>query len=62
MWLYFESRPASTAGPEMVMFDVEKGKGVRAIAESLRSKNLIRKIGPFVLGYEFFYSPQSIKA
>jgi len=61
-WLIFESRGAKAAKAQPVLFDVEKGKGVRAIAEALKLKGIIRKQWPFVLQYEFFFFPQSLKA
>jgi len=62
VWLYFESRPETAAENRAVLFDVEKGRGVRAIAEGLRAKAIIPKMWPFVLRYEFFYAPQGLKA
>jgi UPF0755 protein len=65
-WLFFESREVPKAGlrseSRTVIFEVEKHKGVRAIAEELKDKRLIRKKWPLILLYKFFYSPQSIKA
>jgi UPF0755 protein len=61
-WLIFESRGAQAAKAQPVLFDVEKGKGVRAIAEALKLKGIIRKQWPFVIQYEFFFFPQSLKA
>lgn len=61
-WLIFESRESQAAKPHTVFFEVEKGRGVRAIAEALKNKGIIRKRWPFVLQYEFFYFPQSLKA
>jgi UPF0755 protein len=61
-WFIFESRRTQTAQAPPVLFDVEKGKGVRAIAEALELQGIIRKQWPFVLQYEFFFFPQSLKA
>jgi len=61
-WLILESRGALAAKAQPVLFDVEKGKGVRVIAEALKLKGIIRKQWPFVLQYEFFFFPQSLKA
>jgi UPF0755 protein len=61
-WLIFESRGTEAVKAQPVLFDVEKGKGVRAIAEALKAKGIIRKQWPFVLQYEFFFFPQSLKA
>lgn len=61
-WLLFESRGTEAVKTRPVLFDVEKGKGVRAIAEALKLKGIIRKQWSFVLQYEFFFFPQSLKA
>lgn len=62
VWLYFESRRGVAAEPGAVMFEVEKGKRVRAIAEALMAQKIIPKKTPFLFRYRFFYVPQSIKA
>jgi len=62
IWLYFESRRGVAAELGQVMFEVEKGKGVRAIAEALMAQKIIPKKTPFLLSYRFFYVPRSIKA
>jgi UPF0755 protein len=61
-WLFFESLAARGAKPQTVLFDVDKGKGVRAIAAALEQKGIIRKQWRFVLQYEFFFFPKSLKA
>ena len=71
VWLYLESRPpapgnaTAAAAPEAgatAMFDVGRGRGVRAIAAALKAKGILRKTTPFVLRYELFYRPQGLKA
>lgn len=47
---------------EKVFFEVEKGKGIDAIAQDLKKKGLIRKKWPFLLGYQLFFYPQTLKA
>jgi len=61
-WLIFESRQTQPVKAQPVLYEVEKGKGVRAIAEGLKQKGIIRKQWPFVLRYEFFFFPLSLKA
>ncbi len=61
-WLYLESRSAAPAKSEPAMFEIEKGKGVRAIAASLKAEKIIRKAWPFVFSYKLFYAPRTIKA
>jgi len=62
IWLYLESRPFPARKSAPVFFEVEKGKGVRAIAEALVEAKILPKRTPFLLLYRFFYAPQSIKA
>jgi UPF0755 protein len=62
IWIYLESRPVPGSGSGTVLFEVEKGKGVRAIVEALFAAKILPKRTPFVLGYDLFYAPQSIKA
>ena len=61
-WLIFESRGTQAAKAQPVLYDVEKGQGVRAVAESLKQKGIIQKQWLFVLRYEFFFFPRSLKA
>jgi len=61
-WLYFESREAARETPRTILFDVENGRGVRAIAAALKEKGIIRKRWPLVWQYEFFFFPKSLKA
>ena len=63
VWLTLESRaPAAQAGAGTAMFEVGKGRGVRAIAAELKAKGILRKATPFILRYEMFFRPQSLKA
>ena len=64
VWLYLESRtrPPAPAKPETAMFEIVKGRSVRAIASELKAKAVLRKSLPFILRYKFFYAPQSLKA
>jgi UPF0755 protein len=62
IWFYLESRPVPGAGSGTVLFEVEKGKRVRTIAEALTAAKILPKRTPFILGYSLFYSPRSIKA
>ncbi|MDP2913968.1 MAG: endolytic transglycosylase MltG [Candidatus Aminicenantes bacterium] len=62
IWFYLESGTVPGAGSGTVLFEVEKGKGVRAIAEALTAAKILSKRTPFVLGYDLFFAPRSIKA
>jgi len=61
-WLVWESRAPAASGPGTVLFEIEKGQSVRAVAESLKLRGLLRKSRPFILLYELFYKPRNIKA
>ncbi len=61
VWLYLESRsPAGARGA--VLFEVAKGKAVRAIAADLRAAAVVRKKTLFLLSYDLFYAPRNVKA
>ncbi|MBM3309876.1 MAG: endolytic transglycosylase MltG [Candidatus Aminicenantes bacterium] len=64
VWLFLESRAPRPsprpAGP--AVFEIERGWTVRTVADELKSRGLIRKTTPFVLFYEFFHAPRSLKA
>jgi len=63
VWLYLESRaPAGPGNAGTAMVEIEKGRGVRTIAAGLKSKGVLHKATPFVLRYELFFRPQSLKA
>lgn len=62
IWLYLESREAPRAASGTVLFEVEKGKSVGAIGEALAAGQILRKKTPFVIGYDLFFAPQSVKA
>ncbi|MBM3294397.1 MAG: endolytic transglycosylase MltG [Candidatus Aminicenantes bacterium] len=63
VWLHLESRgPRPPAGAEPAVFEIERGRSVRAVAAGLRSRGLIRKAAPFLLLYRMFYPSRSLKA
>jgi UPF0755 protein len=63
-WLFLESRaPLPSPRPtEPAVFEIERGWTVRTVAAELKSRRLVRKATPFVLFYEFFHAPRSLKA
>jgi UPF0755 protein len=63
VWLTLESRsPRPTPPSDPIVFEIERGKTVRGVAVDLRNRRLIRKTTPFLLLYELFYAPRSLKA
>jgi UPF0755 protein len=62
IWLSFGLYFSKKTPPEKIIFEVEKGKGIKAIAQSLEKKGIIKDIGTFLVEYELFVSPQSLKA
>ncbi|MBN1938324.1 MAG: endolytic transglycosylase MltG [Candidatus Aminicenantes bacterium] len=61
-WLAWESRAPENGGKGIVIFEVEKGQSVRSVAESLKTRGLIRKTAPLLLWYNLFHHSRSIKA
>lgn len=53
--------PVKSLQKEM-FFEVEKGKKVEEIAQSLKENGIIKKKWPLLLGYKLFFSSKSIKA
>jgi len=63
VWLFLESRaPRPAARPEPTVFEIGRGQSVRAVAAELRARGLVRKAKPFILLYQLFYAPRSLKA
>jgi UPF0755 protein len=54
-------RPLKTP-PNTIVFEVTKGQTAKEIAINLRKNGIIKKTGPFLLGYRVFFSSQSLKA
>lgn len=61
-WFFLESRAPEGAGEGTVIFEIEKGRSVRAVADALKGRGLIRKTAPFLLRYKLFYGTESLKA
>ncbi len=61
-WFVLESRAPDGAGRGITVFEIEKGQSVRAVAESLKERGLIRKAAPFILRYKLFYKSKNLKA
>jgi UPF0755 protein len=43
-------------------FEVIEGENAASIADNLKSREVIKKKWPFLLGYKLFYTPQTLKA
>jgi len=61
-WFIQESRAPEGAGEGIVIFEIEKGQSVRAVAAALKERGLIRKTAPFLLRYKLFHKTESLKA
>lgn len=61
-WFSLEFYSPRKSMPQDVLFEIEPGKGARAIAQDLKQKGIIRKKWPFLVGYRLFFSSQSLKA
>ena len=62
VWFNYEFRKQHSPAEEKIIFTVEKGANVRTVARDLVGEGLMAKSWPFVLGYRFFYSEETIKA
>jgi UPF0755 protein len=62
-WLFREYRRPRTLASAPVIFEVEKGKSLRAIARDLKARGILQgSLLPFLAGYELFHPSQKIKA
>lgn len=61
-WFVLESRAPEGAAEGIVVFEIEKGQSVRAVAAALKERGLIRKTAPFLLRYRLFHKSESLKA
>jgi UPF0755 protein len=61
-WLGFGLYFSKKTAPEKIIFEVEKGKGIKTIAQALEKKEIINDQWTFLIEYELFVSPQSLKA
>jgi UPF0755 protein len=62
LWLGFGLYFSKKSAPEKIIFEVEKGKGVKAIAQSLEKRGIIKDKWTFLIEFKLFVSPQSLKA
>jgi UPF0755 protein len=61
-WLVKECTVPHPGPGSSVFFEVERGRGVRAVAENLRSRNIIRSSVALTIAQELFYPRQRLKA
>jgi len=63
VWLYREYRRPRTLASAQIIFEVEKGKSLKAIALDLKARGILQgSLLPFLAGYELFFPSQKIKA
>ena len=62
VWLTLGLYVPQTLPKAEVIFEVERGAGVSAVAESLADRGLIRSQPAFLAGYRLFFYPRAIKA
>jgi UPF0755 protein len=62
IWLVQGIYTAPKTSPHEIIFEVEIGKGAKTIAQSLRKKEVLKQELPFLLTYELFFFPKSLKA
>ncbi|MHB8054517.1 MAG: endolytic transglycosylase MltG [Candidatus Aminicenantales bacterium] len=61
-WFVLDSRAPEGAGQGITVFEIEKGRSVRAVADALKERGLIRKTAPFLLRYKLFHKSEKLKA
>jgi len=62
-WLFHEYRRLRPLPSNTVLFEVEKGKSLKAIARDLQAGGILgRSLLPFLAGYKLLYPSQKIKA
>jgi UPF0755 protein len=62
VWFSMEFYRSPRVPPEKILFEAEKGKGARSIAQNLKEAGIIQKKWPFLLGYKFFFASKTLKA
>lgn len=61
-WFAFEFLSTPKDPPKELLFEIQRGKGAKSLAQALKDERIIRKKWVFLLGHSLFYSPRSIKA
>ncbi|MGD2295673.1 MAG: endolytic transglycosylase MltG [Candidatus Aminicenantes bacterium] len=61
-WFVLEFLSSPKNPPKTILFEIEKGKGAKSLAQNLKDKDIIQKKWVFLLGYSVLYSARSIKA
>jgi len=62
IWFALEYYAPQKMLPEKIFFEVDKGKGIKSIAQDLKERGVIKRTWPFLVGYQLFFSPKSLKA
>ncbi len=62
VWVALESRRVATISPRTVLVEIEKGWGVRTIAEALKREGVLTKKTLFVGRYRLFFHRAALKA
>lgn len=62
IWVALESRPIVSIRSRPILVEIEKGWGVRTIADSLKKAGVLTKTTPFVWRYRLFFHRQPLKA
>ena len=62
VWVALEARRTASIKPRPVLVDIEKGWGVRTIADTLKKEGVLTKKTPFIVRYRLFYRRAALKA
>ena len=62
VWVALESRRTASLKPRPVLVEIERGWGVRSIAEALKKEGVLTKTTPFIWRYRLFFGRTMLKA
>ena len=62
VWIGLGNDRTAHLKPRPVLVEVEKGQGVKAIAETLKREGVLTKMTPFLWRYRAFYGGRNLKA
>src|SRR5512143_281426 len=61
-WLVRETRTPWAGSGKSVFFEVERGRGAKAVVRELRSNGVIRTALALTVAYDLYYSRETLKA
>ncbi len=61
-WFVFEFLSTPKSPQERILYEIERGKGAKSLAEHFKEEGILQKKMAFLLGHSLFYSQKTIKA